>query len=73
MDWLLFKQAYNESIQVCNFSPKENLWRLRKRLCGPAKDAIVSLLITATEPDKIMSTTYTIFKKCKYHNMRCSQ
>lgn len=56
MEWLEFKQAYEESTQVCKFSPKENLWRLRKCLGGPAKDAVTSLLITASHPDKIIST-----------------
>ncbi|XP_073949058.1 uncharacterized protein [Choristoneura fumiferana] len=56
LDWLQFKQAYEESTDVCNFSPKENLWRLRKCLRGPAKEAVSALLISASSPDKIMAT-----------------
>lgn len=56
MEWLQFKQAYEESTEVCNFSSKENLWRIRKCLRGPARDAVAALLISATEPEKIMAT-----------------
>lgn len=56
MEWLTFKQAYDESTQVCNFNEKENLWRLRKCLHGPAKDAVTALLIGATSPGIVMST-----------------
>lgn len=56
MEWLQFRQAYDQSTQVCNFSNEENLWRLRKCLRGPAKDAVASLLITATAPERIIST-----------------
>ncbi|KAI5633558.1 hypothetical protein NE865_13717 [Phthorimaea operculella] len=56
MEWLAFKQAYEESTSLCNFSEKENLWRLRKCLRGAAKDAVSALLISATSPTEIMST-----------------
>lgn len=56
MEWLTFKQAYDESTQVCNFNEKENLWRLRKCLHGPAKEAVTALLIGATSPGIVMST-----------------
>lgn len=56
MEWLQFKQAYDESTEVCNFNAKENLWRLRKCLHGPAKEAVTALLIGATAPDIVMST-----------------
>lgn len=56
MEWLQFKQAYDESSQVCSFSPKENLWRLRKCLRGPAREAVSALLISATTPDMVMET-----------------
>lgn len=29
MEWLFFKNAYEESTSVCKFSQKENLWRLK--------------------------------------------
>lgn len=53
MDWLQYKQV---STQVCNYNLNENLWRLRKYLRGPTKDAVVSLLIKTTKYFKIMST-----------------
>ncbi|XP_059061629.1 uncharacterized protein LOC131854526 [Achroia grisella] len=56
MEWLQFKQAYEESTEVCNFNPKENLWRLRKCLRGAAKEAVSALLISAVTPDKLMAT-----------------
>ncbi|KAI5631083.1 hypothetical protein NE865_16204 [Phthorimaea operculella] len=56
MEWLAFKQAYEESTSLCNFSEKENLWRLRKCLRGAAKDAVSALLISATSPTEIIST-----------------
>lgn len=56
LEFLQFKQAYNESTELCKFSPEENLWRLRKCLRGAAKDAVAALLISASPPCKIMST-----------------
>lgn len=56
MEWLQFKQAYDESTEVCGFSAKENLWRLRKCLRGAAKDTVSAMLISATSPDIIIST-----------------
>ncbi|KAJ0169567.1 hypothetical protein K1T71_014752 [Dendrolimus kikuchii] len=56
LEWLQFKQAFEESTRVCNFSDQENLWRLRKCLFGPAKEAVTALLISATSPTVVMST-----------------
>ncbi|KAL0822662.1 hypothetical protein ABMA28_004686 [Loxostege sticticalis] len=56
MEWLPFREAYNESSEVCKFTPKENLWRLRTCLHGAAKEAVSALLISASSPDTIMST-----------------
>ncbi|XP_063891737.1 uncharacterized protein LOC135117167 [Helicoverpa armigera] len=56
MDWLLFKQAYDESTEMCRFTDKENLWRLRKCLKGSARDAVAALFISAASPDKVIST-----------------
>lgn len=56
MEWLSFKNAYEESTNICNFSAKENLWRLRKCLRGCAKEAVSALLISTTSPDTVMST-----------------
>ncbi|KAL0879437.1 hypothetical protein ABMA27_003188 [Loxostege sticticalis] len=55
LEWLHFKQAYTESTQICGFSDKENIWRLRKCLRGPAKEAVSALLICASSPDQLMS------------------
>ncbi|XP_028161278.1 uncharacterized protein LOC114353452 [Ostrinia furnacalis] len=33
IEWLQFKQAYDESTEVCGFSAKENLWRLHDNKC----------------------------------------
>ncbi|KAL0842122.1 hypothetical protein ABMA28_014300 [Loxostege sticticalis] len=56
LEWLQFKQAFEESSQVCNFSDKENLWRLRKSLHGPAREAVTALLIGATSAADVMTT-----------------
>ena len=56
MEWLQFKQAYEESTEVCKFTPKENLWRLRKCLHGAAKDSVAALLISASSPEAVMAT-----------------
>lgn len=56
MEWLSFKNAYEESTKICNFSEKENLWRLRKCLRGSAKEALSALLISTTSPEIVMST-----------------
>ncbi|KAH9642865.1 hypothetical protein HF086_009959 [Spodoptera exigua] len=56
MEWLHFKQAYEESSKVCNFKDNENLWRLRKCLKGAAREAVSALLISATSPETVMST-----------------
>jgi hypothetical protein len=56
LEWLHFKQAYQESTDVCNFSPKENLWRLRKCLRGAAKETVSALLMSAASPERIMAT-----------------
>lgn len=56
MEWLNFKQAFDESSEVCNYSIKENQWRLRKCLVGPAREAVSALLMSGAAPDIIMST-----------------
>lgn len=65
-EWLQFKQAYYESTEICRFTDKENLWRLRKCLRGPAKDAVNALFISATSPDKVMSAL-----ELRYGNPDC--
>ncbi|XP_047996369.1 uncharacterized protein LOC125234202 [Leguminivora glycinivorella] len=56
MEWLQFKQAFEESTRVCNFSDIENMWRLRKCLRGPAKESVNALLISGTSTETVMST-----------------
>lgn len=56
LEWLQFKQAYEESTNICGFSDLENIWRLRKCLRGAARDAVSALLICATSPDQLIST-----------------
>lgn len=66
LEWLQFKQAYEESTQICGFSEKENVWRLRKCLRGPAKEAVSALLICATAPDQLMATLELRFGNPEY-------
>ncbi|CAG9134627.1 unnamed protein product [Plutella xylostella] len=54
LEWLNFVQAYEESTEVCHFTPKENMWRLRKCLRGPARDSVTALLVTAAAPETVM-------------------
>ncbi|CAK1580743.1 unnamed protein product [Parnassius mnemosyne] len=61
LEWLQFKQAYDESTEVCGFSPKENLWRLRKCLHGPAKEAVSALMISGTSPDVVIKTLELLY------------
>lgn len=56
MEWLHFKQAYKESSEVYHFTDKENLWRLKKCLQVPAKEAIMAVLVGATSSGTVMST-----------------
>ncbi|XP_063368821.1 uncharacterized protein LOC134657197 [Cydia amplana] len=56
MEWLQFKQAFEESTRVCSFSDIENMWRLRKCLRGPAKESVNALLISGTSTETLMST-----------------
>ncbi|CAK1589329.1 unnamed protein product [Parnassius mnemosyne] len=63
MEWLQFKQAYQESTQLCKYSDTENLWRLRKCLRGDAKEAVTSLLIGGTTPELVIDTLELRFGK----------
>nr|XP_034836281.1 uncharacterized protein LOC117992679 [Maniola hyperantus] len=54
VEWLHFKEAYQESTRLCNYSDSENLWRLRKCLRGEAKDTVSSLLIGSTSPFEVL-------------------
>lgn len=46
----------NESSQVCKFSAKKNLYRLRKCLLGPVREVVSALLNSATIPGLMIST-----------------
>lgn len=61
MEWLAFKQAYQESTEVCCFTEKENMWRLRKCLRGQAQESVTALLISAASPDAVMSTLQLLY------------
>lgn len=54
LEWLSYKEAYYESTRLCHYSETENMWRLRKSLRGDAKDAVSSLLMSATSPEEVM-------------------
>ncbi|XP_063635689.1 uncharacterized protein LOC134806062 [Cydia splendana] len=56
MEWLQFKDAYEETTLRCKFSDSENVGRLRKCLRGDAKEAVVSMLSGKTDPKIIMQT-----------------
>ncbi|XP_045535755.1 uncharacterized protein LOC106718630 [Papilio machaon] len=56
VEWLHFKNAYEESTKICKFSDSENLWRLRRSLRGAAKEAVADLLIGNTVPSQVMDT-----------------
>lgn len=54
LEWLAYKQAYDESTKICKYSDAENMWRLRKSLKGEAKETVSSLLIGTTAPQTII-------------------
>ncbi|XP_063366074.1 uncharacterized protein LOC134654552 [Cydia amplana] len=56
MEWLNFKQSFDESTELCNYSTKENMWRLRKCLVGAAREAVAALLTSGSSPDTIIAT-----------------
>ncbi|XP_059048547.1 uncharacterized protein LOC131843810 [Achroia grisella] len=60
-DWLQFKTAMEDTTAMYNFTPMENLARLRNCLRGEAKKAVAPLLGVATPPDQIMKTLEQCF------------
>lgn len=54
LEWLGFKQAYDESTEFCKYSDAENMWRLRKALRGEAKETVLSLLNGNTCPKTVI-------------------
>lgn len=56
LEWLRFKQAFELSTELGNYSDKENLTRLYGCLQGEAKDAVTSLMITSSSASQVMET-----------------
>jgi hypothetical protein len=56
LEWLQFQTAMNETTQLYKISAAENVARLRNCLRGDAREAVSSLLATATDPAQIMLT-----------------
>lgn len=56
LEWLKFKRAFDLSTQVMGFSDQENVARLFECLHGKAKDAVASLMLTASNAHKVMET-----------------
>lgn len=61
MDWLQFSAAMRETTRLYEFTPLENLARLRNCLRGEARDVVTPLLSTATHPDEVMRTLEQCF------------
>lgn len=56
LDWVHFLDSYRASTNLCGFSERENIERLRKALRGKARDAVRTLFATTTRADKIIET-----------------
>lgn len=56
MEWLHFKNFYDESTKICQFSNAENVCRLRKCLTGEAKECVSALLMGDVSADNIINT-----------------
>ena len=55
-EWLPFKVAMRDSTLAYKYSRMENMARLRHCLKGEAREAVASLLYTATDPEDVMKT-----------------
>lgn len=55
-EWPIFIADYSRTTQLCEFSPDENLQRLRKCLRGEAAKAVQCLMLTPENLPKIMET-----------------
>lgn len=55
-EWLPFQAAMRDSTRLYQIPPTENLLRLRTALKGAARDAVATLLYTASDPEAIMKT-----------------
>lgn len=60
-EWLAFKAAFNDTINMYTVPTAENLQRLRTCLKGEAREAVAALLHTATDPAVIMRTLEQCF------------
>lgn len=56
LDWLRFKNAFELSTRLGGYSDSENVARLHQCLKGEAREAVSSLLITATNANQIIET-----------------
>ena len=56
LEWLKFKRAFELSSNLAEYSDSEKVARLHECLKGEAKEAVSSLLITATGSKQIMDT-----------------
>lgn len=56
LEWLRFKRAFEISTEVGGYSDRENISRLYESLKGEAKDAVSSLMLTASNTAQIMET-----------------
>ncbi|XP_026315753.1 uncharacterized protein LOC113227096 [Hyposmocoma kahamanoa] len=53
-DWSLFKKSFDDTKAA--FSDRENMARLRKALCGAARETVKSLLLTTDDPELVIRT-----------------
>ncbi|XP_073963660.1 uncharacterized protein [Choristoneura fumiferana] len=60
-EWLPFQAAYAESTRAYNFTPHENMARLRSCLRGTAREAVEALLHTSANPEAVMTTLRQCF------------
>lgn len=56
MEWVNFRNFYDESNKICQFSNAENVCRLRKCLTGEARECVSALLMGDVSAENIMKT-----------------
>lgn len=54
LEWMHFEATYRSSTRLCQFSDRENISRLFKALRGQAREAVETLLSTASTAEPIM-------------------
>ncbi|XP_053691178.1 uncharacterized protein LOC128739706 [Sabethes cyaneus] len=60
-EWPLFFATYENSTNLCGYSPEENLARLQKCLRGKALDAVKCQLLHPTNLGQVLSTLKMLF------------